>query len=549
MAEIANSSEMWSGWRDRVREARTQPRAAELLAREANHRGEHMLALSLAESALRWLSLTSSPREAVPLRKQMALALARSGATEEAMEVLRDSMVAVPEDAETLGLLGRLHKDFAQRASTAEMSAGHLRQALDFYARGFAMEQSAYCGVNAAVLAVRTGDLVLARQTAHRILELAPQEDRLWSAATTAMAWIIRGESERARAALRQADRAGEMRRSDLAVVQREAQRLAEALHGNASEYDECFRPGAVAIFHGRTGNLGAAERAKLELWLKANRVVCAWSAAGCGEEAAFVECAAALGIETCVVLPETQPREVCRKAVEGALLVDAGDESTKEDPGAAELARHVAAARAAARAASWGVPLLPVFAGSAVPECWAKISNEPFRLCEAEQEACAPADGAAPTALLCVRVNPSAEDAANKGAELRETWRKHTARCGSDKANGGNFLFGWPTMAEAGRAAVDLHRRLRGDTAPHACSFILHASAKAKATTAFDGWARRVYAGRIHATGRFADLAAFEGSRDFDLCYAGTVDCDAEPLGQRLYQLRERGASKTPAC
>ena len=187
MKEMTDSSDARLVWRSQLPEAKRNPRVAAQLAREANERGEHMLAAAVAERALRRLSLVSPAADALPLRQQLALALARSGATDEAMEVLRDSLIATPEDAETLGLLGRLQKDFAERAPTPEASARHLRQALDCYAKGFAMEDSVYCGINAAVLAALTGDLARARVMARQILELPPDKDRLWSAATSAM--------------------------------------------------------------------------------------------------------------------------------------------------------------------------------------------------------------------------------------------------------------------------------------------------------------------------------------------------------------------------
>ena len=158
-----------------------------------------MLALALAERALAQISLVAEPPAAAALRGQMALALARSGATEEAMEVLQDSLVAGAGNAETLGLCGRLHKDLAERAASDKEAREHRGRALEFYAEGFAREEDAYCGINAAVLAALTGDLPQARETAQRVLRTAPVADRLWAAATEAMARMLCGETERAR--------------------------------------------------------------------------------------------------------------------------------------------------------------------------------------------------------------------------------------------------------------------------------------------------------------------------------------------------------------
>ncbi len=546
MEDVKDSAEACLVWRARLPEAGRNPGAAASLAREANGRGEHMLALSVAQRALRQLSLVSDPRDAAPLRQQMALALARSGATEEAMEVLRDSMVAAAEDAETLGLMGRLHKDLAEKAPTSGEAARHRQQALEFYARGFAADRSPYCGINTAVLAALTGDMPRARETAGEVLALPPEEDRLWAVATVASVHMIRGEVEGAREALRLADRAGRTRRSDLAVVRREVRRLAAALHGEAGVYDNCFEPCAVAVFHGAAGSLGDDELIRLGRWLQENHVVCAWAAAASGEEGEFLERAAALGVETCAVLPEASPRADCRRGAERASLVDYLAEVAEDPEAAGDLARHVATARAAARAESWDVPLLPVASG-AVPAFWTGLPHEvsALRPDPAAEPSIRTAQGGM-RAVLCVWPSPPAAES-NGAAKVRALWEKHPARWGAINGGNGPYFFKWQTMSEAGAAAADLQRELATGIAQAGCAFVLHASTQETAEGRLGDWARRVYPGRIHATGRFADLASLESRRNFSLCYVGSIDCQAEPLGVRLYHLhpKEAGTEK----
>ena len=539
MDELPTSPVAFSGWRERVAGARKSPHEAVQLAREANSRGEHMLALALGEGALRQLGLVASPRETVSLRHQIALALARSGDTEQALEVLQDSLVASPPDAEVLGLLGRLHKDFAEQARTAEAAERHLRQAGEFYAKGFALEQSFHCGINAAVLAVLTGDTALAQKTARGVLQLPPVEDRLWSAATIATAWMICGEEERARQAFLQADRAGATRRADLAAVRKEARKLAAVLHGDSGFYEDCFAPAAVAAFYGRGEKLGDRECARLARWLEDRHVVCAWSAVASGEEAEVLERAAPWGVEPCAVLPGTMPRGDCRKAVERASFVDFLDEGEVHAGGAEELARYIATARAAARAASWDVPLLTVSAGAA-PSFWESFPRESFMLREL-----APPDPAVSTggngvcAVLCISASRKKNEHSSAAANLGRIWGEHPARHGSADGSGDACLFAWPSIADAVRGAIGLHERVQSGVVENSCSFVLHASAGPTPGARLSDWARRVYPGRIHTTGRFADLAALESPKNFDLSYVGTIDCQAEPLGTRLYQLR----------
>jgi hypothetical protein len=275
---------------------------------------------------------------------------------------------------------------------------------------------------------------------------------------------------------------------------------------------------------------------------LEAHNVVCAWSAAGSGQEAIFLTCAAALGIETCVVLPEAVPREACRRAVVGADFVEVADAAASEGSGA-ELARHLAAARAAARAASWDVPLLPVTTGADTPAHWENMTYSPFKLCPSEAaERAVAADRGALMACLWVQVHADAANAASRCAEMCASWQGDHVRPSLANGTAGPFVFGWPTMTEAVRSAWQLRQRMRAGGVGGACTFVLHASAEARTEIPLAPSLRRLQPGQIHTTGRFADLAALEKCEDFDLCYVGTVDCEAEPLGVRLYRLRESG-------
>lgn len=541
MEEVTDLSETRLAWRERLPSAMKDHRAAAQLAREANGRGEHMLALCVADRALRQLSLVSDPRDSLPLRTEMALALARSGSAEEAMEVLGDSAVAIAEDGETLGVKGRLYKNSADATASPEEALRQRQRALEFYARGFAVSQSPYCGINTAVLSALTGDLPRARRTAGKVLELRPEEDRLWAVATVACAQMILGEAERARQALCQANRAGSLRRSDLAVVRRDVRRLAAVLHGDGSHYDNCFDPAAVAVFHARGEKLGTGDEVELVRWLQDHHVVCAWSAAASGEESKFLERAAVLGVETCIVLPEAQPREHARKAVGRAALVDFLSEEAADLQAAEDLARRVAMARGMARAASWDAPLLPVSVGSP-PASWAGLSQEVFTLGGANADGFpSHAVGNAMRAMLCVW--PLRNQGHHPGGlpDPRAVWEKHPARCGTPDGGIGPYLFAWPSMAEAGRAAAVLQRELTGGAVQGAFTFLLHASDRGQVDERLGGWAKRIYPGRLLATGRFADLAALEANRDFDVCYVGMLDCRAEPLGIRLYQIHQR--------
>lgn len=92
----------------------------------------------------------------VLVREQLAFALNRSGQRDRAAEVLEEVVAEHGPSPETLGLLGRVHKDRWQEALAAGRkaeAAGHLRQAIETYARGFEADwRDAYPGVNAVTL-------------------------------------------------------------------------------------------------------------------------------------------------------------------------------------------------------------------------------------------------------------------------------------------------------------------------------------------------------------------------------------------------------------
>ena len=100
-------------------------------------------------------SLPEPLRRAVLVREQYGFALNRAGRSEDAERVLLEVLEDHGESSETLGLLGRVHKDRweAERGRSALRAEGHLQQAIDAYRRGFEADwRDAYPGVNAVTL-------------------------------------------------------------------------------------------------------------------------------------------------------------------------------------------------------------------------------------------------------------------------------------------------------------------------------------------------------------------------------------------------------------
>src|SRR5689334_22935426 len=127
------------------------PKAAAACAEEHLQRGEPLLAYNEAHAALgRWPADTR-------LRQLQALALARSGDVARANAILDSLAREGVEDSETLGLLGRTHKDLALGESDPLLRAAHFEAAFRIYDRAYRGAKGSgdadaawYTGINAA---------------------------------------------------------------------------------------------------------------------------------------------------------------------------------------------------------------------------------------------------------------------------------------------------------------------------------------------------------------------------------------------------------------
>lgn len=92
----------------------------------------------------------------VLVREQLGFALNRLGERDHAERVLVELIKEKGPSSETLGILGRVHKDrweAANRSGNKALAHGMLRKAIDAYARGFQADwRDAYPGINAVTL-------------------------------------------------------------------------------------------------------------------------------------------------------------------------------------------------------------------------------------------------------------------------------------------------------------------------------------------------------------------------------------------------------------
>src|SRR5215470_13494620 len=83
------------------------------LAREANRKGEHFLAIEIAEA----VTEVAGDKVPVALLQVQALALARIGSSERALQILAKLGGEHTTDPETLGLTARIYKELSAAAA------------------------------------------------------------------------------------------------------------------------------------------------------------------------------------------------------------------------------------------------------------------------------------------------------------------------------------------------------------------------------------------------------------------------------------------------
>ena len=195
----------------------------------------------------------------VRLRQLQGLALARSGATERATQVLHELYTEGHADEETVGMLARTNKDLALRAGEPLARASHLRQALDLYVDAYQRHAGAWSGINAATMATLLGErergLAIARAVQadclRQLHSLADGADDYWLVATLGEASIILQEWTQAEEWYARAAAAGRHRLGDLASTRRNARLLLAAGEGGHDAVLRALRVPGVALFAG----------------------------------------------------------------------------------------------------------------------------------------------------------------------------------------------------------------------------------------------------------------------------------------------------------
>ncbi|MCM2313110.1 MAG: TRAFs-binding domain-containing protein, partial [Steroidobacteraceae bacterium] len=317
-------------------------------AEQLLRQGEPLLAYNSADTGLqRW------PGH-LRLRQLQALALARSGDNERANRILTDLAHAGLDDAETLGVLARTHKDLGLRARDPIQRASHLESAYALYERAYAaaLQRGApagayYTGINAATVAVLRGQLDQARRLAAEVQQIcratndadAESAAEYWRQATLGEAALILSDAAAASRHYANAMALARGRYGDLSTTRRQARLLAAHLPVDDAWLADVLRIPPVLVFTGhmldRVGRATPRFPASLEpvvveaidAAVSTIRPLAAYGSAACGADILCLERVHALGGEIHVVLP-FPPDEFRRSSVD----IVPGDWGTRFD-------------------------------------------------------------------------------------------------------------------------------------------------------------------------------------------------------------------------
>lgn len=301
---------------DRIPES---PEASAARTQRLLERGEPILAFDEASEGL-----VAAPGH-LRLRQLQALALARSGDAGRAATLLQALVDEGRDEAETLGLLARTHKDLALRSVDDAKRRHHLSCARGLYAVGLLRGRStgdaeaAYVGINAAAMSVLLGEHGNARAMAREVRELcaaSPSANDYWREAILGEAALILGEPDDAREHYATAAQLGRGRHGDLASTRRQAELLLRHLPGVALDIRSLLPMAPVLVFTGHMVDapdrpaprfpaaLEDRAREALSQRIAALAPMAAYGSAACGADILCLEAARATGAETHIVLP-----------------------------------------------------------------------------------------------------------------------------------------------------------------------------------------------------------------------------------------------------
>lgn len=258
------------------------------------------------------------------LRQQLALSLARSGASFLANQILHDLASQGHQDEETLGLLARTHKDLWADSEDHAEAQRHLRLAYEYYRDAYTLSNGYWSGINAATMALlldeREAAEGLARRVREQCLSIQAEETQraslYWILATLGEAALVLRNWPEAEERYAQAVPLAERRYGDLASTRRNARLIIRHLQADGARIEASLQVPDVVVFAGHLvdrperpdprfpPSLESKVRDAIRDRLRSLDVGFGYASAGCGGDILFLECLAELHAEARIVLP-----------------------------------------------------------------------------------------------------------------------------------------------------------------------------------------------------------------------------------------------------
>lgn len=250
------------------------------------------------------------------LRHQAVLALARSGATEQALTQFEAAKLDAVASEDMLALHGRLYKDRGLAVAGQERRE-NFGKAADYYRRAFAVTGGAYPAINVATLAALAGDRSAAEEWATRVLahaDIQVPAPSYYDLASKAEALLLLDRAADASTAIASAAAAPDIDFAARAATLKQLRLICDAL-GRDPGLLKPLQPPAVAHYCGHIiaapgvdGRFQAAEEARVAAEIvrvfKERPISRAVGSLAAGADILVAEAALAAGAVLDVVLP-----------------------------------------------------------------------------------------------------------------------------------------------------------------------------------------------------------------------------------------------------
>jgi class 3 adenylate cyclase/tetratricopeptide (TPR) repeat protein len=286
--------------------------------------GEPLIAYDILAEGLKYW------RDDMRLKQLMALALARSGATQKANSLLLELLHQAPiDDVETLSLLARTYKDlWQQNTPESNHKSQNLQLAAQYYQQAYEQSENVYPGINAATMTLLTGDQEKARSIATKVKQQCLQNlpppnylstDNYWTLATLGEASLVLEEITEAKNYYQQACQLAEKRYGDISSTRRNTKILFTYFKQDLDLLMDWFPLPKIAVFSGHMIDLPDRPQPRFPAAMEAQvyeaikqrlldfDIKIGYASGACGGDILFLEAILELQGEVHVVLPYPQ--------------------------------------------------------------------------------------------------------------------------------------------------------------------------------------------------------------------------------------------------